>query len=137
MNDSAAWLDPDVAIRRYAAGWTVLIVTVLLSNVFGFLEHPERVFDVQANSAVLERVHLLGFAGQVLFGCWLGLALILEVRPARRLCQVLWLASVAAFFAPMPSATKDIWLAPLLFVVAALVLLLSRAIDAALLPHAG
>ncbi len=132
MNAPDAGLDSDIALRRYAAGWAVLLTTVVLSNLLGFLDHPERLFDVPPNSAALERLHLLGFAVQLLCGCWLGCALIFEVRPARRACVALWLAGLAAFFAPLPTARQDVWLAPLALAVALVITLLSRAVDAAL-----
>ncbi len=132
MASSDTGLDSDVAIRQAAAGWAVLITTVVLSNMFGFLDHPERIFDVPPNSGMLERVHVLGFVLQLVCGCWLGFALLFEVRPARRLCAALWLLGVAAFFAPLPTAAQDVWLGPLAFVVALVVGLLSRAVDAAL-----
>ncbi len=137
MNDSTPWLETDVALRRFVAGWLILVVTVVLSNAFGFLDHPDRLFDVLPSSSSLERTHAAGYLGQLLFGCWLGLALILEIRLGRRACLALWLVSLAAFFAPMPAATSDPWLAPLLLVLALTVGLISRAVDAALLEHAA
>ncbi len=132
----APWLDTETAVRRYLAGWTVLLVTVLLSNYSGFLDHPERIFDVAPNSLLLERLHIAGVIGQLVFGCWLGFALILEVRPARRVCVALWFASIAALLAPLPTARQDFWLGPLLIVVAIGVGFLSHLITAALRQHA-
>src|SRR5512140_240725 len=132
MREDEPTLGSDVAVRRYGLGFAVLVVTVFLSNSFGFLAHPERVFDVVRGSGVAEQLHWIGFAGQLLLGCWLGFALILEVRPGRRVCLMLWLASLAAFFAPLPSAAEDVWMAPALAAVVVAVTALSRALDAAL-----
>jgi len=132
MQDSPPWVDSDTAIRRFVVGWAVLIVTVVLSNSFGLLEHPDRIFDVLPNSPLMSRIHTAGFIGQLLSGSWLALSLMLEIPRGRRACFYAWLASLAAFVAPMPAARQDAWLLPMLLVIAGLVGVLSRAVDAAL-----
>ncbi len=119
-------------VRMYLTGLGILIVTAFLSNCFGFLEHPELVFDVPPRSALAEQLSLIGFFGQLLLGAWLGLALVFDFRPARRLVARGWLASVLFFFVPMPGARDDIRLAPILSLALAGMVILSRVLEGAL-----
>jgi len=132
MEANDVTLDTDLVVRRFLVGIGILALTCFLSNTFGFLDHPERVFDVQRNSALVERLHLAGFAGQLVTGLWLGVALVFEIAPGRRCCLVLWLASVGLFLAPLPSGREDWWLAPAWWCAAAALAAVSRAVDRAL-----
>ena len=119
-------------VRMYLTGLGILIITAFLSNCFGFLEHPELVFDVPRSSALAERLSLIGFAGQLVLGTWLGLALIFDFRLVRRLVAYGWLLSVLLFFVPMPGARDDLRLAPMLTLALAGMLFLGRALEDAL-----
>ena len=136
MANSDADLDTSIVVRRYLLGLLVLVLTVFLSNVFGFLLHPERFFDVPASSSLELRLHLLGFFGQLIAGGWLGVALVFDVRRGQRTMLFAWLASLACFFAPMPSGLDDLWLVPILFGGVAALAWLSNALRVALEPHA-
>lgn len=131
-SDTAAAPDTTAIVRRYALGLGVLFITVFLSNVFGFLQHPEQVFDVPRNTPLESLLYLIGFAGQLATGCWLGVALIFDLAPGRRFAVLAWLASLALFFAPMPSPRDDAWLTPLLCAGVGGVAWMSRALDRAL-----
>ncbi len=135
MNADTEAPDTTAIVRRYLLGLGVLVLTVLLSNGFSFLQHPERVFDVGRNTPLESLLYLVGFGLQLVTGCWLGVALIFDLKPGRRLAVLLWLAGLALFFAPMPSARDDIWLTPLLCAGIAGIVWLSRALDAALDPQ--
>lgn len=134
MNDLEDAPD-ELVVRRYVLGLGVLLLTVLLANVFGFLEHPEKVFDVVRNTPLENRLHLIGFVGQIVTGCWLGVSLVFDIRPGRRVAALAWLASVALFFVPMPSAREDGWLAPIICAGVAGVAWISRALHEALFGH--
>ena len=128
--------DTDPLLRRSYLGLLVLTITVFLSNSLGFLAHPERVFDVYRNSALIDRLHIVGFFGQLVLGSWLGVSLVLDIVPGRRTVLWLWLGAIALYFAPMPTARDDVWLTPLLAMGVLLVAWLSRALDRAL-AHPG
>lgn len=132
MNTTAGAPDTDLVLRRYFLGLLVLTITVFLSNSLAFLTHPERVFDVYRNSPLIDQLHLAGFFGQLFAGSWLGVALVLDIRPGRRVVLLLWLAAIALYFAPMPAAKDDVWLTPLLALGVVLVAWLSRTLDRAL-----
>lgn len=125
--------DTDTEVRRYSTGLVVLLITVFLSNVFGFLRHPEQVFDVLRNSPLESGLHVAGFVGQLVTGLWLGVSLVFDVRRGQRLAAAGWLLSVVLFFVPMPSAGDDLWLTPVLMVLVTAVAWVSRAL-AELLP---
>lgn len=122
-------------VRMYLTGLGILIITAFLSNCFGFLEHPEQVFDVPRSSALAERLSTIGFAGQLIQGTWLGLALVFDVRPARRVVAYGWLLAVLLFFVPMPGARDDVRLAPMLSLALAGMVFLGSALEKALRPQ--
>ena len=124
-------------VRMYLTGLGILIITAFLSNCFGFLEHPEQVFDVPRNSALAERLSTIGFGGQLVLGTWLGLALVFDVRPARRFVACGWLLAVLLFFVPMPGARDDVRLAPMLSLALAGMVFLGHALEKALRPQAA
>jgi len=118
-------------LTHYLLGFGILALTVVFSNVPQLLQHPERLFDVARPTSAILRLQALGFVLQMAVGTWLALALILELRRARRVAVFLWPCALALYFAPLPKVRDDLALAPALFVGAALLALLAWTADRA------
>lgn len=110
----------EFSFQRFALGVTVLCVTCVLTNLEATVRNPERLFDVLPPSVVVDRLHLFGMAALMLFGIWLGVALVFDLGRRRRPLVALWMLSVASFLAPLPSARDDLALAPALAMLGAL-----------------
>ncbi|HEY2806706.1 MAG TPA: hypothetical protein VGI92_12685 [Gemmatimonadales bacterium] len=131
MNPVDPQIDYSLEMRRFVLGIAILVVSVLLSNVFDFLVHPEQVFDVGPNSPLVNQLHLVGFCGQLVFGGWIGLAILFDLRRGLRVWIALWFASLALFFVPLPRVAQEPWLAPAELLGLVMIVWLSHALDAA------
>lgn len=116
---------------RYLLGLGILGLTVLFSNVFWLVEHPEWFFAVSRPSATLLRLELWGYVLQMGIGTWLAVSLVFDVVRWRRVAAFLWPLTLALYFAPVPTARQDLTLAPALLVAALLLWELSRTLDRA------
>jgi len=116
---------------RYLLGLGILFLTVLLSNTFWLIEHPERYFGAFRPSASLLRLELAGFVLQMAIGMWLGISLVLEVPRWRRVAVVLWPLALALYFAPLPAAQQVLTLAAAVLVAGFFFWELYRTLDEA------
>ena len=116
---------------RYLLGLGILALTVVFSNVFWLVEHPERYFPVVRPGASLLRLELAGYVLQMAVGLWLGISLVFDVARWRRVAVVLWPLALALYFAPVPTAQQVLTLAPALLVAGIFVWELSRTLDRA------
>ncbi len=112
-------------------GMGILALTVLFSNVFWVVEHPQWFFGVRAPSAGVLKLELAGFVLQGVVGLWLAITLVFEIRRWRRAAAFLWPLTLALYFAPLPTARDVVTLAPALAVAGLLMLELSRTLDRA------
>jgi len=118
-------------VGRYLLGFGILGLTVVFSNVFWLVEHPESYFAVSRPSATLLRMELAGYVLQMAIGLWLGISLVFDVARWRRVAAFLWPLTLALYFAPVPTARQDLSLAPALLVAALLLWELTRTLDRA------
>jgi hypothetical protein len=118
-------------VGRYLLGFGILGLTVVFSNVFWLVEHPESYFAVSHPSATLLRLELAGYVLQMVIGLWLAISLVFDVARWRRVAVVLWPLTLVLYFAPLPTARQDLSLAPALVVAALLFWELSRTLDRA------
>ena len=118
-------------VGRYLLGFGILGLTVVFSNVFWLVEHPERFFGVSHPGATLLRLELAGYVLQLVVGLWLSISLVFDVARWRRVAAFLWPFTLALYFAPLPTARQDVSLAPALLVAALLLWELSRTLDRA------
>ena len=116
---------------RYLLGLGILALTVIFSNVFWLVEHPEWFFAVSRPSAPLLKLELAGYVLQMGIGLWLAISLVFDVVRWRRVAVVVWPLTLALYFAPLPTARQDLSLAPALFIAALLFWELSRTLDRA------
>lgn len=123
--------DAHTRAERYVLGMGILALTVLFSNGFWVVEHPQWFFAVRAPSAGLLRLELWGFVLQGVVGLWLAITLVFEIRRWRRAAAFLWPLTLALYFAPLPTARDVVTLAPALAVAGLLMLELSRTLDRA------
>jgi hypothetical protein len=118
-------------VGRYLLGFGILALTVVFSNVFRVVEHPEWFFRVSRPGTTLLRLELAGYVLQMLVGLWLSVSLVFDVARWRRVAVFLWPLSLTLYFAPLPTARQDVTLAPALVVAALLLWELSRTLDRA------
>ncbi len=125
--------DDDAYTRagRYVLGMGILALTVLFSNGFRVVEHPQWFFGVHAPSAGALKLELAGFVLQGVVGLWLAITLVFEIRLWRRAAAFFWPLTLALYFAPLPTARDVVTLAPALAVAGLLMLELSRTLDRA------
>ena len=116
---------------RYLLGFFILTLTVVFSNVFWLVEHPERVFPVSPPSAGSLRLELAGYVLQMAIGLWLSVSLVFDVTRWRRAAVVLWPLTLALYLAPLPTARQELSLAPALLVAGLLFWELARTLDRA------
>jgi hypothetical protein len=118
-------------VGRYLLGLGILGLTVLFSNVFWLVEHPERYFDVSRPTGTLLRLELAGYLLQMAVGLWLSASLVFDVARWRRVAVFLWPLTLTLYLAPVPTARQDLMLTPALIVAALLLWELSRTLDRA------
>jgi len=116
---------------RYLLGLGILALTVVFSNVFWLVEHPDRIFGVGRPGAALLRLELAGYVLQIVVGLWLGLSLVFDVPRGRRVAVFLWPLTLALYLAPLPTARQDLSLAPALVIAALLFWELAHTLDRA------
>jgi dipeptide/tripeptide permease len=116
---------------RYLLGFGILALTVLFSNVFWVVEHPQWFFAVGRPSAALLRLELAGYVLQGVVGLWLAVSLVFDVARWRRFAVFLWPLTLVLYFAPLPTARQDLTLAPALLIAGLLFWELSRTLDRA------
>ena len=116
---------------RYVLGFFVLALTVVFSNFFWLVEHPERVFPVSPPSASSLRLELAGYVLQMAIGLWLSVSLVFDVARWRRVAVLLWPLTLMLYLAPLPTARQDLSLAPALVIIALLFWELARTLDRA------
>lgn len=118
-------------VGRYFLGLGILALTVLFSNAFRLVEHPEWFFGVSRPGATLLRMELWGYVLQMAIGLWLAISLVFEVARWRRVAAFLWPLTLVLYFAPLPTARQVVTLAPALLVAALFFWELSRTLDRA------
>jgi hypothetical protein len=116
---------------RYLLGFGILALTVVFSNTFWLVEHPERFFAVSRPSAAMLRLELAGYVLQMAIGLWLSVSLVFDVARWRRVAVFLWPLTLVLYFAPLPTARQDFSLAPALVIAALLFWQLSHTLDRA------
>ena len=116
-------------IDRYAFGFVVLGLTVVLSDFPQVAQHPERYIDVARPTGALLAMHAAGYVLQMALGLWLAFALLFEVARGRRLAMRLYPVALVLYFAPLPGALVDPALAPAMAAGALLLATVSRRLD--------
>jgi len=116
---------------RYVLGFFVLALTVVFSNFFWLVEHPDRIFPVSPPSAASLRLELAGYVLQAAIGLWLSVALVFDVVRWRRAAVLLWPLTLTLYLAPLPTARQELSLAPALLVAGLLFWELARTLDRA------
>ena len=118
-------------VGRYLLGFGILGLTVLFSNVFPLVEHPEWFFAVSRPSTSVLRLELAGYVLQLVIGSWLAISLVFDVARWRRVAAFLWPLTLSLYLAPVPTARQDLTLAPALLVAGLLLWELARTLDRA------
>jgi hypothetical protein len=116
-------------IDRYAFGFVVLAVTIVLSDFPQLAQHPERYIDVPRPADALLTLQAVGYVLQMALGLWLSFALLFDVARWRRLAVWLWPVALVLYFAPLPGAMVDPALAPAMAAAVFLLALFSRRLD--------
>jgi hypothetical protein len=117
--------------RRALLGAVVLLLTCLFSNLGSLPITPGDAFDQRAAILAVRELGAVGYFAQLATGVWLALALIFDLRRGARFAFGAWLVALGLFSAPLPALGADLALAPALLTAAALLALLTRALETA------
>jgi hypothetical protein len=121
--------------RRAALGLLVLLLTSLFSNAGSLPIVPGDAFDMRLASHLVRELGGIGYFAQLATGIWLALSLIFQPRRGTRLAFGAWLVALCLWSAPVPTLLADLALAPALLAGAALLALLTRALEEATRTH--